>query len=115
MWDAVGLNVGDRIEIEVLPDGESDPPNSVSRTSDNPNNLFSDVEQARLLFAAIKTCDTALQEVAERARGAEPEDEFRRVALAIVSVISEIDRQLISPTLRRHPELLVIAEEMKIR
>jgi hypothetical protein len=55
MWDAAGLNVGDRIEIEVLSDGEADPPNNVSRTSDNPNNLFSDVEQARLLFAAIKT------------------------------------------------------------
>jgi len=115
MWDAVGLNIGDRIEIEVLPDGESDPPNSVSRTSDNPNNLFSDVEQARLLFAAIKSCDTALLEVVERARGAEPDDEFRRVALAVGSVITEIDRQLISPTLRRHPELLGIAEEMKIR
>ena len=107
-WDAVGLNVGDRIEIEVLPDGESDPPNSVSRTSDNPNKLFSDVQQARLLFAAIKTCDTALWEVAERARGAEPEDEFRKLAIAIGSVLTEIDRQLISPTLRRHPELLVI-------
>jgi hypothetical protein len=114
-WDAVGLNVGDRIEIEVLPDEESDPPNSVSRTLDNPNNLFSDVEQARLLLAAIKTCDTALWEVAEQARGAEPEDEFRRLSLAIGSVLTEIDRQLISPTLRRHPELLVIAEEMKIR
>ena len=115
MWDPVALTVGDTIEIKVLPDGESDPPNETSRTSDNPNNLFSDVDQARQLFTAIQTCDRALWEVVERARGAEPEEEFRRVALAIVSVISEIDRQLISPTLRRHPELLVIAEEMKIR
>jgi hypothetical protein len=77
--------------------------------------LFSDVEQARLLFAAIRSCDTALLEVVERARGAEPEDEFRRVALAVGSAITEIDRQLISPTLRLHPGLLGIAEEMKIR
>ena len=71
MWDAVALTVGDKIEIEVLPDGESDPPNTTTRTSDSPNNLFSDVEQARLLLAAIKTCDRALWEVAERAKGAE--------------------------------------------
>lgn len=113
MWDAALLNVGDTIEIRVLLDGESDPPISVSRTSENPNNLFSDVEQARLLFATIKTCDAALLEAAERARGAEPEDEFRRISLAIGSVLVEIDRQLISPTLRRHPELLTIAEDMK--
>lgn len=115
MWDAVALTVGDKIEIEVLPDGESDPPNTTTRTSDSPNNLFSDVEQARLLLAAIKTCDRALWEVAERAKGAEPEDELHRIVLAIGSVITEIDQQLISPTLRRHPELLVVAEEMKLR
>jgi hypothetical protein len=114
-WGAVALNVGDKIEIEVLPDGESDPPNGVSRTSDNPNNLFSDAEQARLLFTAIKTCDKALSEIAERARATEPEDEFRKIEIAIGTVLSEIDRQLISPTLRRHPDLLGLAEEMSIR
>jgi len=115
MWDAVALNVGDKIEIEVLPDGESDPPSTVSRTSDSPNNLFSDVEQARLLLEAIKTCDIALWGIAERARGAEPEDELQKIVLAVGSVITEIDQQLISPTLRRHPELLTLAEEMKLR
>jgi hypothetical protein len=53
--------------------------------------------------------------VAERARGAEPEDELRKIVLAIGSVITEIDQQLISPTLRGHPELLALAEEMKLR
>jgi hypothetical protein len=33
--------------------------------------------------------------VAERARGAEPEDELRKIVLAIGSVITEIDQQLI--------------------
>jgi len=115
MWNAVALNVGDKIEIEFLPDGESDPPNDISRTSDSPSNLFSDVEQARLLFTAIATCDEALSKVVEQARDAEPEDEFRKIALAIGSVITEIDRQLISPTLRRHPDFLAIAQEMRIR
>ncbi len=114
-WDATALSVGDKIEIEVLEDGESDPPDSVNRTSDSPNNLFSDIEQARLLLAAIKVCDRALWEVVERARGVEPEDELHKIFLAVGSVITEIDQQLISPTLRRHPELLAQAEELKLR
>ena len=115
MWDAVALSVGDKIEIEVLEDGESDPPNTVSRTSDSPKNLFSDIEQARLLLAAIKVCDRALWEVAERARGVKPEEELHKIVLAVGSIITEIDQQLISPTLRRHPELLAQAEELKLR
>lgn len=114
-WDAVGLAVGDKIEIEVLPDGESDPPSTTSLTSDSPNNLFSDVEQARQLLAAIKICDRALWDVAERAKAVEPADELRKIVFAIGSVVTEIDQQLISPTLQRHPELLALAEEMKLR
>ncbi len=115
MWDSVALSVGDKIEIEVLEDGDSDPPNAVSRTSDSPNNLFSDIEQARLLLTAMKVCDSALWEIAERARGVESEDELHKIVLAVGSVITEIDQQLISPTLRRHPELLARAEELKLR
>ena len=77
--------------------------------------MFSDVEQARLLLTAIQTCDEALARVLELARSAEPENEFRKVTLAIGGMFSEIDRQLFSPTLRRHPDLRPLAEEMKIR
>jgi hypothetical protein len=114
-WDAVPLSVGDRVEIEILPDGESDSPKSIRRTSDSPRNLFSDVEQARSLLAAIKTCDGALMGVLDRAKHTEPPEEFQKIALAIGGIIAELDRQLISPTLRRHPTLLAEAEELKIR
>jgi hypothetical protein len=114
-WEAVILSVGDKVEIEVLPEGESDPPSEITRTSESPNNLFSDVEQARLLFAAIKNCDAALMGVLDRADEVEPPDELHKIRLAVGSVFTELDRQLISPTLRRHPELLAEAEEMKIR
>jgi hypothetical protein len=115
LWNPVPLTVGDKITIEVLPEGESDPPSTVTQTSDSPDNLFSDLESARLLLAAIKACDTALSGVADRARAAEPDDEFRKIATAIGSVLVEIDQQLISPTLRRHPQLLATAQEMKVR
>jgi len=113
-WEAVPLSVGDKIEIHVLPDGEADPPTEVTRTSESPKNLFADIENARQLLRAIKVCDTALMNVLELA-AAEPENELKKIRLAIGSVVVELDRQLISPTLRRHPELLAYATENKLR
>ena|SRR5665213_1776964 len=114
-WGGFPLIPGDKIEIEVLLDGESDAPQEVSETSENVSNLLSDAGQARQLLDSIKMCDTALQEVLERAKGVESEDEFRKLALAVGSVLVEFDRQLISPTLRRHPDLLLAAQDMKLR
>jgi hypothetical protein len=114
-WESVSLSVGDRIDIEVLPDGDSDAPITVTRSSESPNNLFSDVEQARLMLAAVKICDTELAKVLDRAQGVEPPDELDKIRLAIGTLFVEIDRQLILPTLRGHPELLSDAEEQKLR
>lgn len=115
MWAGAPLAAGDTVQIEVLEDGESDPPAEVTRTTENPNNLFSDHEQARQLFTAVKACDEILSKVLERAQGSEPEDEFRKLTLAVGSVLVELDRQLLSPTLRRYPDLLPLAEELKLR
>jgi hypothetical protein len=45
-------------------------------------------------------------EIMEHARAVEPKEEFDRIARAIGAVVVEVDQRLISPTLRRHPELL---------
>ena len=114
-WGGIPLVLGDKVEIEILADGESDAPSEVSRTTDNPNNLFSNSAQARQLLDSVKTCDMVLQDILDRAKDVEPEDEFKKLALAVGSILVELDRQLISPTLRRHTDLLHLAEEMKLR
>jgi hypothetical protein len=114
-WEGASLSVGDTIEIAVLPDGESDAPTTLTRTSESPVNLFSDVEQARLLLTSIKVCDTELMAVIDRAQGVEQNDELHKLRIAIGTVLAELDQQLISPALRRHPELLSDAEAMKLR
>lgn len=114
-WDGVSLSVGDTVEIEVLPDGESDTPTTVTRSSESPKNLFSSVEQARLLLSAVQICDAELWKVLNRVEEAEPEEELRKIRTAVGDILVELDRQLISPTLRRHPELLAEAEEKKLR
>lgn len=113
-WQVGSLSQGDKIEIRVLPRGEeseSDPPTEVMHTSDSPRNLFSSAEQARLLLAAVEACDRELTGVLQRAEAVEPSEEFERIGVAVVAVIHELDRRLIQPTLRRHPELLDEAKQ----
>ena len=105
-WEAGKLSVGDKVEIRLLAVGEADPPTTVRRTSESPRNLFSGADQARRLLTAINTFDAELMEIMEHARAVEPKEEFDRIARAIGAVVVEVDQRLISPTLRRHPELL---------
>ena len=114
-WDGVPLSLGDKVEIRVLADGESDAPTGVTRTAEATTNLFNDVEQAGLLLAAIHVCDTELMGVIKRAQTVEPPEELVKIQRAIGEIIIEIDRQLISPTLRKHPKLLAEAEQMNLR
>jgi hypothetical protein len=104
-WEAGKLSVGDKVEIRLLAVGEADPPTTVRQSSESPRNLFSDADQARRLLNAINTFDAELMDIIEHARTAEPKEEFDRIVQAIGAVVVEVDQRLISPTLRRHPEL----------
>jgi len=113
-WEGGALSVGDKVEILVLSDGDADPPTEIRRSSESPKNLFSSMEQARMLLSAISSCDKELMGIIDRARESEPPDEFRKIARSIGGIIYDLDRCLISPTLRRHPELFVEAKELKL-
>jgi len=112
VWEAGDLSVGDKAEVRLLTDGETDRPTKVERSTERSTNLFSNVDQARELLLAISACDKALGEVLEQSRAAEPEDEYKKIVQAIGGVLAEFDRNLIQPTLRRHPELV---EEAKAK
>lgn len=114
VWELGDLSVGDKAEIRVLADGETDPPTRVERSTERSTNLFSDVDQARQLLSAISVCDKELGAVLEQSQRAEPEDEFKRISQAIGGIIMELDRTLIQPTLRRHPELLAEAQKKRL-
>lgn len=114
VWEIGDLSVGDKAEVRVLADGETEPPTKVERSTERSTNLFSSVDQARQLLSAISACDKELSAVLERSQTAEPEDEFKKIAQAIRRIIVELDRNLIQPTLRRHPELLAEAQEMRL-
>jgi hypothetical protein len=50
----------------------------------------------------------------ELARTVEPKEEFDRVVQAVGAVVMEVDQHLITPILRRHPELLEEPEFKKL-
>ena len=110
-WDLGELSIGDTAQIQVLNDGEADPPTKVRKTSESPKNLFSNIDDARKLLSAVSVCDKKLMAVLEHSKAAEPEDEHRKVVQAIGGVLVELDRNLIQPTLRRYPELMAEAQE----
>ena len=113
-WKLGTLSIGDTAQIQILNDGEADPPTKVTRTSDSSKNLFTSVDLARELLTAISICDKELWRVLERSRSVEPEDEFQKIVSAIGSITVDLDLRLIQPTLRRHPELTAEAREMKL-
>jgi hypothetical protein len=113
-WDLGTLSLGDTAQICILDDGEADPPTEVTRTSESPNNLFANADSAREALSAIHFCDKELMRVLEESRSSEPKDEFQKIARAIGSILAEMDRSLIQPTLRRHPELAAEARDMKL-
>ncbi|MGA8086107.1 MAG: hypothetical protein WCA10_02300 [Terracidiphilus sp.] len=98
----------------MLPDGEANPPTKVERSSERSTNLFSKADQASLLLLAISACDKELMAVIEQSRLVEPEDEFKKIVQAIGGILAEFDRNLIQPTLRRHPELLAEAQANRL-
>jgi hypothetical protein len=63
---------------------------------------------------AHSICDKELAGVIDQSRSTEPEDEFQKVGRAIASTFVYMDRCLIQPALRRHPELIAEAREMKL-
>ena len=110
-WDLQGLSTGDTAKVEVLDDGETDLPTKVERSAERSTSLFSNVDRARQLLSAIRVCDKELSAVLEGSQAVEPEDEFKKIAEAIGEIVIELDRKLIQPTLRRHPELLSEAQK----
>jgi len=114
VWEIGSLSVGDKAEFRLLTDGETDQPTKVERSTERSSNLFSNVDQARELLLAIITCDKALVGVLEHSRTAEPEDEYKKIVQAIGGILAEFDRNLIQPTLRRHPELAEEAKEKEL-
>lgn len=105
-WPSVELKVGDSVELRVLPEGEGSEPSEVSRSSESPNNLFSNGELAKELLQAVSEFEERLSRLLEKSQELEPADEHKKFSRAWGSVVWEIGQTLLHPIYRRHKELI---------
>jgi|SRR5579863_2869466 len=111
-WEAGEFSVGDKIEIQLLPDDDADPPTKTRQSSAVPALLFSDADQARRALAAMQICNEQLHGILRAAGTAEPHDEALNIQRAIAALVQNLGKYLITPTLNRHPELLAEAKNL---
>jgi hypothetical protein len=105
-WPRVELKIGDVVELGILPEGEGDEPTEFRRSSESPDNLFSNSEIAKDLIRAVSEFEKRIGKLLEKSRELEPSDEHKKFAVAWGTVVWELGQNLLSPVYRRHKELI---------
>jgi hypothetical protein len=105
-WPEFDLQVGDTAELSLLNDGAGDPPSAVRRSSESPQNLFSNPELAREVLSVVSDFESRLMQMLDKSKGIESADEHKRFALAVGYVLAQLGDSLLSPIYRRHKELV---------
>jgi hypothetical protein len=110
-WPTADLNVGDVVELRILPEGEGDVPAKMRKSSEAPSNLFSNTELAKEMLQVVSDFENRLGELLSKSEKVEPPDEHKKFGKALVGVAYAIGELLLSPVYRRHKEL--IPEKLK--
>jgi hypothetical protein len=105
-WPSVELKIGDVVELGILPEGEGNEPTEVRRSSESPDNLFSNSEMAKELIRAVSDFEKQVGKLLEKSKELEPADEHKKFASAWGSVVWELGQNLLSPVYRRQKELI---------
>jgi hypothetical protein len=110
-WPTLNLEIGDVVELRVLPNGNGDPPSEIRRSSESRDNLFSSAELADELLKAVSDFERRLTGLLRKSKEKEPADEYRKFISANTAVSWELGQNFLYPVYRRHKEL--IPEELK--
>lgn len=104
-WEPVQLEVGDVVEMRILPEGSGDAPSKRRKSSESPTNLLSQRDLAEEVVTLIANFDKQLVELMKRAKEREPAEEYEKFSLAVANVIHG-NGALLYPIFRRHKELI---------
>lgn len=105
-WTTVDLDIGDVVELRILPDGEGDTPSKLRRSSEAPSNLFSSPDSSKELLQLVADYDTRLMELVDRSKMTESAEEHKKLTMAVGAVLYEHGERLLYPVYRRHKELI---------
>jgi hypothetical protein len=110
-WAEIELKVGDIVQLEILPEGEGDPPSEVRRSSESPYNLLTSAKLAKEVLDIVSKFDTRLMKLLSKSEKIEPPDEYKKFRRAVGGILWELAVHLLYPVYRRHKEL--IPDQMK--
>jgi len=105
-WPEVQLEVGDVVQLEILPDGEGDPPSEVRRSSEAPSNLLTNTKLAKELLDIVSKFEARLMKLLSQSEKAEPADEHKKFKWAVGAILWELGVHLLYPVYRRHKDLI---------
>jgi hypothetical protein len=97
-WPEFDLQVGDTAELSLLNDGAGDPPSTVRRSSESPQNLFSHSELAKEVLSVVSDFESRLIQMLDKSKAIESAEEHKRFALAVGYVRAQFGDSLLSPT-----------------
>jgi len=65
-WPTVDLDVGDVVELRILPEGEGDAPSDIRRSTDLPSNLFSNPDLAKELLQMVSDFEARIMQLVSK-------------------------------------------------
>jgi hypothetical protein len=110
-WPTFDLNIGDVVQVKILPDGEGDAPSEIRRSSEAPSNLFTSADLAKEVLLAVSDFEQRLMQLVEKSEKIEPADEYKKFRRACGTVGVDVGNSLLYPIYRRHKEL--VPDELK--
>ena len=105
-WPQLDLQVGDIVEVQILPEGEEDAPKERKASSEAPFNLLASMGLAKEVVDAISEFEKNLMQLLGKAKETEPAEDSRKFERACGSVAFELGENLLYPIYRRHKELI---------
>jgi hypothetical protein len=105
-WPTADLNVGDIVELRILPEGEGDVPVKVSKSGESPSNLFSNTELAKEMLQLVSDFDNRLMELVSKSDKVESADEQKKITRAVCAASYDVALHLCYPIYRRHEDLV---------
>jgi len=105
-WPEIALQMGDTAELSLLNDGVGDPPSTVRKSSESPQNLFSNPELASEVLSVVSDFESRLMQMLDKSKASESAEEHKRFALAVGHVAAQLGESLLSPIYRRHKDLV---------
>lgn len=105
-WPVGEVQVGDVVQLRVLPEGQGTQPVERRSSSESPTNLFTGVAQGQELLSICATFEVQLADLLAKVKESESESEYLKFRRAVGHVAAELGERFLYPVYRNHPSLV---------